>query len=366
MKKILRNGSFFAGAVIILLIIVFVALWIQSPGIPRPFLTQDGKKVPGSIAAIETVNINGLDQRMIIRGRDTTKPVMLYLHGGPGSPEFPFVRQFQSGIEDLFVVCYWDQRGAGLSYSKNIPPETMTLQQFVEDAGEVSRYLIKKFQREKIYLLGHSWGTMLGSYTIKKYPELFNAFIAVGQVGKQERSEVISYNFVLAKARELEDRRAIRVLEKMGPPPYLSPDESRDNMLIERKYVTRYGGAVKNGNFYAKAVEALFNCREYSLKDKINYLKGMKLTLKYLWDVVMKADLFRDIPSQQIPVYIMQGTSDYQTSFVIAKEYFDSLNAPVKEFFPFEKSAHSPIYEEPEKFEVILKEILLEQQRDGK
>lgn len=363
MKKILRIGLFTTGSIIIMLILLFIFLLIQSPGKPRPFLDEDGKTEPGSIAVIETVNINGLDQRMIIRGRDTSKPVLLYLHGGPGSPEFPFVRQFDSGLEDLFVVCYWDQRGAGLSYYKDIPPETMTLSQFVDDAGEVSKYLIRKFNREKIYLLGHSWGTLLGSFTINKYPDYYYAFISIGQVAQQERSEIISYNFVLSRARELKDRKAIKKIEKIGPPPYSNPDKGLDNMMKERKYVTRYGGAVKNGNFYAEAVKALFNCREYSVRDKINYIKGMKFTLNYFWETVMKSDLFSDIPSQKIPVYIMQGTNDYQTAYSVAKEYFDSLKAPVKQFFPFENSAHSPIFEEPEKFEEILKEILIEQKK---
>ena len=366
MKKILLTVLVIAGSILFLLASLLITVLINSPGEPSPFLDQNGKKIPGSIAAIETVNINGLNQRMIIRGRDTTKPVLLYLHGGPVDPEYPFVRQFNSSIEDLFVVCYWDQRGAGLSYSKDIPAETMTLKQFVEDAGKVSEYLIQKFNRKKIYLLGHSWGTMLGSFTANKYPEYYYAFISVGQVGDQVRSENISYNFVLSRAKELKDSKAIRILEKIGPPPYSDPREAINKMHIERKYVIRYGGAIKKGKFYQEAVKPLFFCKEYTLKDKINYLKGMKFTKDYLWDVIMKTSLFKAIPSQKIPVYVLQGTSDYQTSYVIAKEYFDTLQAPVKKFYSFENSAHSPIFEEPEKFEMILKEILLEQQKDGK
>ena len=188
MKKILRAVIFSAGGILILLIVLLFSVLIYSPGKARPFLTSDKKLVPGSISVIETVKINGLNQRMIIRGRDSAKPVLLYLHGGPGDPEFPFVNQFNPGIEDLFVVCYWDQRGAGLSLSKNIPPATMTLSQFVDDAGRVSEYLIHRFNRKKIYLLGHSWGTMLGSFTVKKFPEYYYAFISVGQVGDQVRS----------------------------------------------------------------------------------------------------------------------------------------------------------------------------------
>lgn len=359
MKKIIIFIIYILVAAIITVAILII---FNSRGKTRPFRDSDGKVIRGSIAVIETVKINGLDQRMIIRGSDTSKPVLLYLHGGPGDPEFPFVHRFNPGIEDLFVVCYWDQRGAGLSYSSDIPPETMTLNQFVDDAGKVTEYLLYKFKRKKIFLLGHSWGTMLGSYTVNKFPDYYNAFIAVGQVGNQEHAEILSYQFVLNKAKELKDSRAIDALEKIGPPPYSNPKEELKRMTTERKYVIRYGGAVKHGSFYPRAVTTLAFCNEYKLFDKFNYLRGMNFTKSILWNVVMKTNLFKSIPSQKIPVYILQGTHDYETTYKVAKEYFDSLKAPVKKFYPFENSAHSPIFEEPEKFQKILKEILAEQE----
>jgi pimeloyl-ACP methyl ester carboxylesterase len=302
-----------------------------------------------------------LNQRIIIRGKDTTKPVLLYLHGGPGDPEFPFVHQFDPFIEDMFVVCYWDQRGAGLSYSENIPPETMTLDQFVDDAMKVTQYLSAKFHRRKIWLMGHSWGTMLGSFTVYRYPELYSGYISIGQVGDQSRAEKISYDYVLRKARELNDRKAIRKLEAIGSPPYNDPHEALDKMTIQRKYVVRYGGAVKKGNLYAEAIKPIVFCKEYTFSDKINYLRGMSFSKKYLWDVIMKTNLFRLIPEQKVPVYILQGKSDYETTYSVAKDYFDALKAPVKRFFPFDDSAHSPNFEEPGKFEMVLQEILSEQ-----
>jgi pimeloyl-ACP methyl ester carboxylesterase len=343
------------------ILVVGILLIINSRGKTLPFLTNEGKVLTGSIAVIETVSINGLDQRMIIRGSDTSKPVLLYLHGGPGDPEFPFVHRFNPAIENLFVVCYWDQRGAGLSYSKDIPSETMTLPQFVDDAGKVTQYLLKKFKREKIYLLGHSWGTMLGSYTAKKFPECYYAFISVGQVGNQQNAEKLSYDFILNRARELNDVRALDALDKIGPPPYENPEEELKRMITERKYIIKYGGAVKKGGFYPRAAMTLALCNEYTLIDKFNYLRGMNFTKSFLWSVVMKTNLFKTIPSQKIPVYILQGAYDYQTTYEVAKEYYDSLSAPIKRFYTFENSAHSPIFEEPEKFERILKEILAEQ-----
>ena len=358
MKNLLKIFGWIFGVIGILLLALFIFLAINSPGKVRPFLDEDGNKVPGSVALIEQVDINGVEQGMIIRGRDTTLPVMLYLHGGPGSPEFSFVRQFNSQIEDQFIVCYWEQRGACISYSENISPETMTLEQFVEDAAEVSRYLAKKFNREKIYLLGHSWGSLLGSYTAFKYPDLYYAWIATGQVALQAEAEKISYDFVMNRAVELNDKKAIATLTEIGRPPYPAGDDAINKVMKERKYVTKYGGAVKHGKFYPAAVKSLLYCKEYSLRDKWNYMKGMSFTMKYMWNPVMENDLFRDIPSQAIPVYILQGTNDYQTAYSIALDYFNALEAPVKEFFPFEESAHSPVFEEPEKFEKILEKIV--------
>jgi pimeloyl-ACP methyl ester carboxylesterase len=242
----------------------------------------------------------------------------------------------------------------------------MTLDQFVEDAGKVSEYILHRFNRKKIFLFGHSWGSMLGSFTANKFPEYFYALISVGQVGNQVLSEINSYNFILSRAKELKDKKAVGTIEKIGPPPYPDPQEALNNLRIKRKYLIKYGGAIKNGEFYPKAVKSLFACKEYTFRDKINYLKGMSFTKRYLWDIVMKTNLFKAVQTQQIPVYILQGRFDYQTSYVVAQDYFIALKAPVKKFFTFENSAHSPIFEEPEKFERILKEILLEQQKIGK
>lgn len=360
MKKILRFFLIAFGGILFLLAAIFIFLLINSPGKATPFTDNKGQKIPESISEIETVNINGLDQKMIIRGSDTSKPVLLYLHGGPGDPEFPFVKQFNPGIEDIFVVCYWDQRGAGLSYSKEVPPATMNLRQFVDDAGKVTEYLLHRFNREKIYLLGHSWGTMLGSFTAGKFPDYYYAFISVGQVGDQKRSEKISYDFVLARSREINDLKAIKKLEEIGSPPYSQVD-ALGKMIACRKYVIKYGGAVREGNIYPRAIKTLFFCREYRITDKINYLRGMQLAKIYLWNTILETNMFRAVPSQQIPVYMIHGISDYQTSYQVAKEYFDSLQAPVKKFFTFENSAHSPVFEEPKKFNGIMKEIVMEQ-----
>ena len=141
------------------------------------------------IKIFEPISINGTKQWVLIRGNDESKPVLLYLHGGPGQSLIPFAYKATNKLVNDFIVVYWDQRGTGLSYDESIPDETMTIDQFIEDTRSVTEYLKRKFNKDKIYLLGHSWGTVLGTLVIQKYPDDYYAYIGVGQVVNSEEQE---------------------------------------------------------------------------------------------------------------------------------------------------------------------------------
>lgn len=360
MKNILKIAGFTVIGIILILLISLLGLHVISPGKTTPLVKLNGNPYMNGLALMEMQEIGGVYQSLILRSKDIDNPVLLYVHGGPGSPEFPFMQHFQTDLEEYFTVCYWDQRGAGLSWFKGIPAETMTLEQFIEDTRLVTEFLIERFDKGKIYIMGHSWGTLLSSHVINKYPEYYHAYFGIGQVGNQLRSEQISYEFVLNEARKREDDKAVKQLEEIGPPPYSGGEEWLSALMVERKYVGKYGGAMKEGNFMREAVTAIINCREYRLKNKLSYMKANNESLKHLWPTVINADLINQVPSQEIPVYIFQGRYDYQTCYEVAKEYFDSLEAPVKEFYSFENSAHSPNFEEKERFEEIIGGILSE------
>ena len=346
-------------ALAVMLAILAAVLRINSTGETDPFTYTNGKIIPGSIAVIEKVTIGGVDQALIIRGRDRSNPVLLYVHGGPGSPETPFSRYIKSRIENIFTVCYWEQRGAGKSYSSDIPAGSMTIERFVDDAGEVSRHLVKKFNSPRIYLMGHSWGTVVASLAAKKFPELYHAYIGVGQVADQARSEQLSYDFVLSTARRKKEADAVDELRGIGRPPYASPEEWMEKIMKERKYVARYGGALHRGNFYLMIFNSIFLCREYTVVEKFNYLQGMFFSMKLLWPQLIGLKLAKAVPELRIPVYIFQGKYDYQTVTPVAVEYYNSLKAPVKRLYIFDESAHSPNFEEPEKFQRILRQDVI-------
>jgi pimeloyl-ACP methyl ester carboxylesterase len=354
------------GAILLIAILVTIALYIVSPGKPLPLYDADGNAIDGGISEIVKVEIGGVSQYLIIRGYDITKPVMLFLHGGPGSPEIAFMNYYNRDLEKDFVMVYWEQRGSGKSFSSDIPAESMTIEQFIEDTREVSLYLSERFSQPKIYLLGHSWGSLLGTLTIFHHPERFHAFFSVGQQADQYKSEFLSLEWIKEQARERNETRDLKRISAITFPD--STANSKDWLsfvMQERQYVIKYGGGTSREiTTMWPLIKMLFATREYTLADKFNYMRGSLFSLNSLWLEVMNTNLFHRVDSVEVPVYIFHGIHDYTTSWVVAREFFEHLQAPVKEFYTFENSAHSPLMEEPERFNALVRQIVQGQHPD--
>lgn len=338
----------------LLAVAIGVIAW-NSPGKTNPILDRDGQPIPGSLARLEAVTINGNTQWLLMRGADSTKPVLLFLHGGPGLPEASLLVGHE--LEKKFVVVNWEQRGAGKSYDANVFNDSFNVATFVDDAVDVSRWLAHRFHQPRIYLMAHSWGTFLGILTVQKRPDLFTAYISISQIASQLDAEKISYNWVLAQARQHNDKRQVGRLIDQGPPPYPA-DAWLDYLMWQRGLVADYGGGMYRANFYPLFIRSILFCQEYTLLDKIHYGFGAMESVRRLWPPVVETDLLRTAPTLQIPYYLFQGTHDYQTPYPIAKRYFDSVQAPRKRLFTFTNSAHSPIFEEPEHFQRCLDSAL--------
>ncbi len=354
MKTIITIMLYSIGLLVTVLVVTAVLLWMKSPGVSKP--------IPGaenSISSIEKVVLGGLEQYVIIRGVDANKPVMLFLHGGPGSPEVAFVKHFNPDIEKDYVMVYWEQRGSGKSYSKNIDPTTMNIEQMIADTRELSEYLIRRFEREKIFVMGHSWGSFLGILTAYHYPELFHAYIGIGQVCDQFKGEQLSYDWTLNQAMERNDINAVKMLQKLNfPDSTANIDNWIDYVMVERRYVNRYGGGTtRDITTMWPLVKLVLNSEMYTVGEKMQFMNGSMFSLRSMWMDVINTNLFNEIDSMRLPVYILHGQYDYTTPYPLAKEFYNQLIAPEKEFFSFEHSAHSPILEEPEKFNEILREL---------
>jgi pimeloyl-ACP methyl ester carboxylesterase len=305
------------------------------------------------------VHIGGSDQWVLERSDDVGNPVVLYLHGGPGTSQLTSNRRNTKSLEKHFVVVNWDQRGAGKSYDAIKDAGRMNIAQFVEDTRELTLYLLKKFHKERIVLVGHSWGSVIGALTVAKYPELYHCYVGIGQVANMEENEAASYRWTLQQAREKNDQRAVRALEKIGPPPY--EGDWRAKTLTQRRHLGRFGGefhASRNGAF-GFVIRSLLFSREYGLLDRINFFRGIFGSMKLLWPQLLKVDLFTSVPEFKIPVFLVEGRFDQEASSEVAARYFDSIKAPSKELIWFDKSAHMPNSEERDVFNrMMVKRVL--------
>ena len=349
-------------SVMSIIFICLLVIFINSPGKLNPLKDAQGNEIQGSISEKTWVEVNGIKQGMFIRGENIHNPVILYLHGGPGTPMLQFITYLEKEerLEKYFTVCYWDQRGAGMTYDKLTEPSTMTVNQLVEDTREVTEYLKSRFAQDKIYLIGHSWGSYLGVKTIEKYPDNYLAYIGIGQVTNQPESERLAYDYMLNQAKELKDKEVIEKLEKYNPD---NDDFPQLNYLtkVRTMLLNKYGiGHLHQGLTSLDIPKSLLVFKGYTINEKINWFLGADFSMIHLYPEVLKDDLFTSSVKFEVPFYIVQGNYDYMVSQVLAEEYLEIIDAPKKEFFSFANSAHSPNMEEPEKFIEVFRKIASE------
>jgi pimeloyl-ACP methyl ester carboxylesterase len=338
----------------VLVVVVVLLIW-SYPGAPQPFVNKNGNLLPNSLSEKIFVNINGVNQGMFILSKDLAHPLLLYLHGG--MPDYFLTQTYPTGLEDYFTVVWWEQRGSGLSYATDIPPETLTPEHFIADTLEVTNYLRQRFGKEKIYLMGHSGGTFIGVQAAAQAPELYYAYIGVAQMVNQRESEKLAYDYMLQQFRENGNLGMVRSLEAAPvtltngtPKAYLS---LRDGAMHSLGVGTTHEmTSVIRGIFLAS-----LRFREYTLLEKINLWRGKSQAgVSILWDAAMVTDLRNQVPKLEIPVYFFHGSYDYTVSCPLARDYLAKLKAPVKGFYTFRQSAHSPMFEEPEKTLQVLQE----------
>ena len=375
-KKVMALFSIIGSISIGIIFICLLVVLINSPGKLPPLRDARGKVIKDSISEKVWLEIGGIKQGMFIRGEDLQNPVVLYLHGGPGEPMLQFISALEKlenveRLEKYFTVCYWDQRGAGMTYSKSMDPSTMTVEQMVEDTCEVTEYLKSRFGQDKIYLVGQSWGTYLGVKTIEKYPENYLAYIGVGQTVNCVESERLAYDYMLNYAKEINDKDVIEELEKYDMrdfPWFDANDLSWYHYLAKPRsdILNKYGvGRMRQGVTFPDILKAFFLFKGYTLSEKINWFIGEDFSMVHLFPFVLNDNFFVSSLKFEIPFYVVQGDYDYITSRVLAEKYINAIEAPKKEFFVFNNSAHSPNLEEPERFVEVLLQIASENPPEG-
>lgn len=300
---------------------------------------------PDGVASLEQLPLNGWPQWVLIRGRDVRKPLLIFLHGGPGSAAMWFAHHWMGELERHFVCVNWDQRGAGRSYRPRPAAETMRLAQFVADTVALIEHLTARMGQDKVFLLGQSWGSVLAMKVAAARPDLLHAVVGVGQVVDMMQGEQISYAYALDRARRTDNKRAVRALERIGGPPYRGTD-----LFTQRRWLSEFKGDTWSLSL-AEVLSIGLRASEYSLGDFGRFLRGAKWSNRLLWDELMTVSLTREVPAVAVPVAFLAGRHDYTTPFELVEAYLESLRAPWKRLVWFDNSAHMPNLEEPTKFQ---------------
>lgn len=353
----------FAFLISTLVISAIIYLALISPGKPAAFNNENGNFLKGSISEKTFVTIGGVKQGMFIRSKNTDNPVLLFLHGGPGFPNYFLFEKFNPALEDYFTVCYWEQRGGGLSYTPEVTLESMTLEQLSSDAIEVTNYLRERFKKKKIYIMAWSGGTTIALPAVSQVPQLFHAYIAMAQITRQRESEKIAYQFMLKHYTEVNDQRSVKALLRFNHLTTESDLISFFNSGIRDKLMHELGiGTMRNMKSVFKDIFLpVWTCRAYTLREKINIWKSKLIFLPKtnLKTQVLLTDFSKAYVEIKVPVYFLCGKFDMTVNAELTKDYYNRLHAPRKRFYMFENSAHGPLFEEPGRFREILEKDIL-------
>ncbi|MBP5279277.1 MAG: alpha/beta hydrolase [Erysipelotrichaceae bacterium] len=303
--------------------------------------------------------VNNTKQRIHVRSNDTSLPVLLFLHGGPGVVNRHSVMKDDIDLLDSFTIATWDQRGTGGSYY-GVDPDTLTISQLVEDASEVVRYLCNEFNKEKIFVIGGSWGSLLGIRLIHAHPEHIAAFVGFGQFVSGEKNEAITYQFTLDQAKAANDEEVVRKLESVGPPVKGMYKGGFDGMMVQRNAMMKYGGYSKSEekrSYMDSFVKPMILSGEYSLSDLLGIVFGYKKVLKVMWPEIGCEDL-SNYTKFNVPILVFDGKLDMNNPAELVEECVSKIEAPYKELIWFENSGHNPMGDEPERFKSLLREKL--------
>ena len=319
-------------------------------------------KTPNGISSLEEISLGGQKQWIFIRGENRDNPVLLFLHGGPGEPigGISSSRRLDTGLIGHFTVVHWDQRGAGKSYHSDIRVSSMSINQLVEDCSELIDYLRNKLNTQKIFLVGHSAGSVLGMKTAQKYPGEIQAYAGVAQIINDYEQQVLAYEFIVEKAENSGNAKTQNAIKTIGPPPY----KSSEQVYAAAKYIGRYGGFIHK-NSMGKMMTLWFSyltSPEYSLSEGINTMrgKGLHFTTNARWDEIISTDFNRDIHSLKVPVYFLMGKYDMITPTVLVEKFYERLEAENgKKLSIFENSTHWPLIEEKDKYQDYLVNVVL-------
>lgn len=341
------------------LLATLAALPASAQSEPKPFsrddaraIIRDARKIvsPQGIEELRAVEINGVAQWISVRGRDRRNPILLFIHGGPASTEMPVSWLYQSPWEDFFTVVQWDQRAAGktaVGADHAAVGPTVTVEQMTADGEAMVAHLRERYGKEKVFVLGHSWGSVIGLNLARRRPEWLHAYVGMGQIVDWNANEAAGYDFALRMARADGNAQAVRELDALAPYPPAEGVLSFEQVVTQRKWVIHYGGLTMGRSDFAYDLNARKISPDYTDRDLSPGVPDGDALIRLLPG--MTALDFAQVNRVETPVFLFLGRRDYQTPSKVAADWHARLQAPQKGLFWFERSAHMMHLEQPGK-----------------
>jgi pimeloyl-ACP methyl ester carboxylesterase len=304
---------------------------------------------PNGVDEAMFVPMGGINQWVTIRGENRDNPVVLFLHGGPGTPTNLLDFSMAPAWTPTFTIVQWDQRGAGKTFANGGTAATdMTIDRMAQDGIELAQFLREHLHKDKVIIVGHSWGSILGIHMSKARPDLFYAYVGAGQVVNAQENEALNYARVLDKAKALGDTKAVTELQASGSPPY----PVMKALTTQRIWAQAYEHA---DSYVATEQASSLYAPGYSLLDLYHAIQSIRFTLDTfigptMSGAAMKVDLNALGPDFAIPMFVFEAPDDYITSPELAKAYVDTLNAPQKEFVMLPAGGHFAVFTHPDSF----------------
>ena len=327
--------------IIINFALILLLVWaIMSPGSIRKY------KGENSLSEKFTIKINGEKNGFFINSVDTNNPVLLLVSSGPGTDDYFLTSKYKDmKIEEHFTIVYWDYRGMGIAYNKNIDISSITMDNLVKDAHEVTNYLKERFNKDKIYIMGFSGGTKIALNTVKEYPTDYYAYIGMAQVVTNSyENDTLMYNFMKDVFTNKNKQSKLKELEKVVD--HIDSNYVKCNSW--GKFVLLVhdagGGTILNKSEKNSITLPIIFSKCYTIKEKFDYIKGLNLYKKVQLEKG-EYDYRKSISKLDVPAYFISGEYDYNCPWELVEDYSNKLDAPKKGFYKITNSAHSPLWE---------------------
>ncbi|MGL1894254.1 MAG: alpha/beta hydrolase [Spirochaetaceae bacterium] len=304
--------------------------------------------------------INNMKQYYTVQTRDESLPLILFLHGGPGGANIGMssVMDSNSSLTEHFTIIQYDQRGAGKSYNEEMIEDYISLDLLLDDIKKIIDEILQKFNKEKLYIIGHSFGTLLGVRLCKDIPSKIISYIGIAQLANMFESETLCTEEALKLCDIKNNNKAKKMINSSLE--YFNDKNYPEYIKLQRLAMTKIGGFSYNRKPMNPSLLYIISVMSphYSIKDGINMKKGLNYSTDMLWNEIMEINLINEVKEVYVPMYFILGKEDIVAIPSVAINFIDSLKAPIKKTIFFNKSGHSPHMEERKKYEDLVIELL--------